>query len=118
MARKSRSGSTDVGTEPTAVVEVGPSSWQDRLDDPDEPLFTLAITADLLGLDPQALRRLEDAIEVASRRPSGNQRRYSRADIEVLARAAELAREGHTGMAIARIMELERNIADLDGHGD
>lgn len=88
-------------------------SWRRRLDDPDEPLYTLAVTADLLGIDTQALRRLEAAAGLTSERPSGNQRRYSRSDIERLARATELNREGTPAMAIGRILDLEQQVADL-----
>lgn len=88
--------------------------WRDRLDDPTEPLYTVAVVADLLGLSTQALRRLGIAAEQAHDRPSGNQRRYSRHDIEVLERARELADEGHNSAGIARILDLERQIADTD----
>lgn len=88
-------------------------SWRERLDDPDEPLFTLAVTADLLSIDTQTLRRLEAASGLTSERPSGNQRRYSRNDIERLSRATELNREGTPVTAIERILELEQQVADL-----
>ena len=89
--------------------------WRDRLADADEPLYTLAVTADLLDLDPQVLRRLEVAVGLSSERPSGNQRRFSRADLERLGRAAELLHEGVPREAIARILDLEREVTDLKG---
>jgi MerR family transcriptional regulator, heat shock protein HspR len=93
------------------------ASWSERLDDADEPLFTLAVTADLLSIDTQTLRRLESAAGLTSERPSGNQRRYSRNDIERLARATELNREGTPATAIGRILDLEQQVADLrSGH--
>jgi MerR family transcriptional regulator, heat shock protein HspR len=85
-------------------------SWQARLDDPHEPLYTVGVAAELLDTDPQALRRLEVASDQISARPSGNQRRYSRRDIEVLAAAMELARDGVPPAAIARVLELERRV--------
>ena len=69
--------------------------------------------ADLLGLSTQALRRLGVAADQDQRRPSGNQRRYSRRDIETLARAVQLSDEGHNGPGIARIIDLERQVAHL-----
>jgi MerR family transcriptional regulator, heat shock protein HspR len=87
--------------------------WQDRLDDPREPLYTMAIAADLLGFDVQALRRLEAAAGLVTTRPSGNQRRYSRAELEVLSRAADLSRAGTPGPAIAQILDLERQVSAL-----
>jgi MerR family transcriptional regulator/heat shock protein HspR len=71
------------------------------------------VTADLLAVEPQVLRRLEAAAGLTSERPSGNQRRYSRNDIERLARAAELNREGTSGAAIGRILDLEQEVASL-----
>lgn len=91
----------------------GVQRWQERLDDPDEPLFTVGIVADLLGIDSQALRRLGEAISHASVRPSGNQRRYSRRDIEHLAAALELSRKGHSAASINVIVELQYEVARL-----
>lgn len=85
---------------------------QERLDDPAEPLFTVAVAADLLGLDPQAFRRLSDAVDVDQSRPSGNQRRYSRDDLDRLAAAVDLASEGHNHQSIATILDLR---AEVDG---
>ena len=31
--------------------------WRERIDDPTEPLYTIAVAADLLGVDTQTLRR-------------------------------------------------------------
>jgi len=85
-------------------------SWRDRVDDPDEPLFTMAVAAELLGLETQALRRLGDAIDQGEARPSGNQRRYSRTDLERLSDAADLARQGHNAHSIATILDLTARI--------
>jgi DNA-binding transcriptional MerR regulator len=96
----------------------GPRSWRVRLDDPDEPLFTMAVAADLLGVGTQPLRRLAEALDHGGRRPSGNQRRYSRNDLELLGRAIELHGDGHAAPSITRIMELERQLgAGAPGDG-
>lgn len=87
--------------------------WRDRLDDRDEALYTVAVAADLLGLDTQSLRRLGEALDHDGRRPSGNQRRYSRNDLELLSRAQQLLGEGHATASIPRIMELERRVGEL-----
>jgi MerR family transcriptional regulator/heat shock protein HspR len=84
--------------------------WQQRLDDPDEPLYTVGVAADLLGVDAQTIRRLQGAAVHASARPSGNQRRYSRRDLEILAAAAVLSKDGINAAAIGRILELERRV--------
>lgn len=98
--------------EPGAsAIEPPARTWRDRLDDPDEPLYTSAVAADLLGVDVQTLRRLEAATGESSGRPSGNQRRYTRRDLERLERAGELRAEGISGRAVEHIMGLERRIA-------
>jgi hypothetical protein len=104
--RPGRGGGAD-GATPAA------RPWQDRLDDPDEPLYTVGVASDLLGIDSQTLRRLEDAIAHTSARPSGNQRRYSRRDLARLADATRLAAQGHPPAAIPTILELERRIDAL-----
>jgi DNA-binding transcriptional MerR regulator len=96
-----------------APVAADARSWPERLADPAEPLYTSAVTAELLGIDSQALRRLEHTAGITSERPSGNQRRYSRNDIEVLSRAADLADAGTQGRAIGHILELEQQLAEL-----
>ncbi len=101
-----RRGGGPPGAAPSA------RTWRERLNDPDEPLFTMAVAAELLGLDTQALRRLSTAIDQGEARPSGNQRRYSRADLERLSAAADLAAEGHNTQSIATILDLTARIAD------
>ncbi|MCU1497068.1 MAG: MerR family transcriptional regulator [Acidimicrobiales bacterium] len=73
----------------------------------------MAIAADLLGVDAQVLRRLGEALDHEGTRPSGNQRRYSRNDLELLGHAVDLAAEGHNASGIVRILELERHVAEL-----
>jgi MerR family transcriptional regulator, heat shock protein HspR len=90
--------------------------WQERLNDPDEPLYTVGVAADLLGVDAQTIRRLQFAAVQHSARPSGNQRRYSRRDLEILAAAAELSRDGITAAAIGRILELERVVREHEAN--
>jgi DNA-binding transcriptional MerR regulator len=102
---------SEAPAEPGATTSGPPArSWRTRLADPGAPLYTAAVTADLLGVDVQTLRRLEMATGEASDRPSGNQRRYSCHDIERLARAAELRAEGIQGRALGQIIELEHRV--------
>jgi MerR family transcriptional regulator, heat shock protein HspR len=86
--------------------------WRERLDDPNEPLYTVGVAADLLGVDAQTIRRLQIAAVQPSARPSGNQRRYSRRDLDILAAAAELTRDGINAPAIGRILELQRMVRE------
>jgi len=89
-------------------------SWPQRLDDPDEPLYTVGVAADLLGTDNQTLRRLEEALDRSSARPSGNQRRYSRRDLVSLHAALQLVREGHPPQSAVRILALQDHIEVLE----
>jgi MerR family transcriptional regulator, heat shock protein HspR len=92
-----------------------PPDWQRRLDDPAEPLYTLAVVSDLLGVDPQAVRRMDIQQIAPPARPSGNQRRYSRNDVTLLAHAFRLSDEGHALGAIERILALELEVERLQG---
>ncbi|HQU26336.1 MAG TPA: MerR family transcriptional regulator [Acidimicrobiales bacterium] len=77
--------------------------WRERVADPDEPLFTMAVAIDLLGTTHHALRRLESAIDFAGERPSGNQRRYSVRDLEALSALCELHDRGLSPRAVATV---------------
>lgn len=85
--------------------------WQQLLDDPGQPLFTIGVVAELLEVDAQMIRRFEASGVLDCARPSGNQRRYSRDDVALLSYALTLADQGHTQTGIARIMHLERELA-------
>ncbi len=87
--------------------------WQRRLDDPAEPLYTLAVVSDLLDIDPQTVRRMNIPQVGEPARPSGNQRRYPRNDVSLLAHAFRLSKEGLTMGAIARILALEQEVERL-----
>jgi DNA-binding transcriptional MerR regulator len=91
----------------------GVPSWRQRLDDPAAPLYTIGVVADLLDVDCQTIRRLDVDGIMRTARPSGNQRRYSRDDIAVLAYAISLQRDGLSKSAIARLLALEEEVARL-----
>jgi DNA-binding transcriptional MerR regulator len=88
--------------------------WARRLDDPDEPLYTIAVVSDLLDVDQQVVRRLEGEGLMSTARSEGNQRRYSRRDVERLARALDLVEQGMTRPAVVRILILEARVAELE----
>ena len=88
-------------------------SWEQRLEDPTEPLYAIAVVADLLNVDAQVLRRYETAGIASAERNDGNQRRFSRNDIAVLAHAIEMTGDGISVNAVARILDLERQVAEL-----
>jgi DNA-binding transcriptional MerR regulator len=86
--------------------------WHIRLDDPDEPLYTLAVVSELFGVDPQVIRRMDRA-GVSAQRTGGNHRRYSRNDIEAIAQAFTLRREGVGAHAMVQILALQQQVAAL-----
>jgi MerR family transcriptional regulator/heat shock protein HspR len=87
--------------------------WQVRLDDPQEPLFTLAVVAELFRVDPQVIRRMDQAGVCAASRTEGNHRRYSRNDIAALGQAFTMRREGVPRTAMAQIIALQHQVAAL-----
>lgn len=95
------------GGGPTPTPAAPSRSWRDRLDDVDEPLYTIAVASELLATSQQTIRRLEDALEVRGQRPSGNQRRYSRRELEYLSSACELSARGFSPLSVARIIAME-----------
>jgi MerR family transcriptional regulator, heat shock protein HspR len=90
-----------------------PFDWQVRLDDPSEPLFTLAVVSELFGVDPQVIRRLDQAGVCAAQRTEGNHRRYSRQDIEAIGQAFTMRRAGVTHNAMTQILALQQQVDSL-----
>lgn len=82
-----------------------------RLDDPDYPTYTIGQAAELLGVQPAFLRSLDTAAAVSPERSVGGHRRYSRRQLETIARLQELSDSGHTLSAAARILGLEEELA-------
>lgn len=81
--------------------------WEDTLDDPDEPLYSVGLVADLMGVDAQVVRGYDKRGLVEPGRSRAGHRRYSRSDIHRLARAMKLADEGIPAAGIERILGLE-----------
>lgn len=104
MAERSRT------TNPVAIRV---PAWRTRLDDPAEPLFTMAIVCELLATDAQTVRRLEHGV-VDTNRTDGNHRRYSRDDVVRLGDALELLRAGVPRAAIARVLTLQARVDVLE----
>jgi MerR family transcriptional regulator, heat shock protein HspR len=83
------------------------------IDDEHAPLYAVGQVAELLGVQPAFVRRLDTEEVVRPARSDGGQRRYSRAEIVQVQRVAEMAGEGMTLAGIRRIFELELEIAEL-----
>ncbi|MEV3984974.1 MerR family transcriptional regulator [Nonomuraea sp. NPDC049758] len=82
-------------------------------DDEHAPLYSLGQVAEMLQVRQAYLRRLDEHDVISPSRSSGGQRRYSRSDILIVQHVTDLADQGMTLIAIRRILELERELADV-----
>jgi MerR family transcriptional regulator/heat shock protein HspR len=83
------------------------------LDDVHAPLYSVGQVADMLGVQPAFVRRLDTERVVEPARSAGGQRRYSRREIEVVQQVSQMAGDGMTLPGIRRILELEAEVAEL-----
>jgi MerR family transcriptional regulator/heat shock protein HspR len=81
--------------------------------DPTQPIYVISIAAELAGVHPQTLRVYERKGLLSPQRTSGNSRRYSERDIELLRRIQELTNEGINLAGVMRILALEDEIVRL-----
>lgn len=103
----------DESPEPTARP-----AWERIVDDPDAPLYTVGVVADLLGVAPQVVRGYDQRGLVTPQRSGSGHRRYSRNDIHRLQRAIDLADEGVSSAGIERILDLEDELEDERGRSE
>ena len=89
-----------------------------------DPLYTVGQVADLLGVPPAFLRRLEAHDAVRPSRTSGGQRRYSRTEVQHIDALSGLMADGITLAGAMRIValqtevdELQRRLAALEAGG-
>ena len=82
----------------------------DRLDNEDFPSVTMGRAAELLGVQPAFLRRLDAAGVLSPTRTDGNHRLYSRRQLELAIRMRSLVDEGLSLDAAARIVGLENDL--------
>jgi MerR family transcriptional regulator/heat shock protein HspR len=83
------------------------------IDDRHAALYSVGQVADMLGVQPAFLRRLDTEALVQPARSAGGQRRYSRADIGQVQRVTTLTDEGLTLAGIRRVLLLEAELAAL-----
>ena len=79
----------------------------------DVPLYTVGQVAEMLGVQPAYLRRLDAHDVVRPSRSTGRQRRYSRVEIDRIGEVVCLMGEGMTLAGARRIVELQAEIDDL-----
>lgn len=84
------------------------------LDDADAPLYTVGQVSELLDVPVAQLRRLDVQEIVQPHRSEGNQRRYTRREIERLREVLELTGEGLTLAGVRRVLALQDRVAELE----
>ena len=81
------------------------------LDDDDAPFYTIG---QVLGLQPAALRRLDEQAIVSPSRSEGGQRRYSRHEVERLREVMQLTEDGVTLPGVREVLALRQRVSDLE----
>jgi len=81
----------------------------------DDPVFAIAVAADLAGMHPQTLRQYDRLGLVSPRRTAGRSRRYSLREVAQLREVQRLSGEGVSLEGIRRILELENEVVGLRG---
>jgi MerR family transcriptional regulator/heat shock protein HspR len=89
-----------------------------KIPDPNRPIYVISIAAELAGVHPQTLRLYERKGLVEPGRTSGNSRRYSERDIEILRRIQELTNEGLNLAGVMRVMALEEELVEMQERHD
>lgn len=77
------------------------------------PLYAISVAAELAGLPVPTLRLYEQHGLIAPARTDGGTRRYSDADVARIKRISELVDGGVTLAAVAMVLDLQDDNADL-----
>ena len=80
--------------------------------DEEEPIFAIAVAAELAGMHPQTLRQY-DRLGLVTPQRSGRYRLYSLRDIRRLEKVQTLSDAGLNLEGIRRVMELEEQVEEL-----
>ena len=88
------------------------------LQDDSLPFYTISQVAQILGLQPAALRRLDDQKIVSPSRSEGGQRRYSRHEVERLREVIKLTEDGVTLPGVREVLALRQRVSDLEDELD
>jgi MerR family transcriptional regulator, heat shock protein HspR len=83
------------------------------LEDEHAPLYTVGQVADMLAVKQAFLRRVDQLQVVSPQRSAGGQRRYTRYEVRIIQQVVSMADEGITLQAIRRIIDLERQLAEV-----
>jgi MerR family transcriptional regulator, heat shock protein HspR len=83
-------------------------------DEPNGGVYLIGIVAALAGMHPQTLRLYERRGLIQPSRSAGRTRRYSDADLARLRRIQALSEAGLNIAGIERVLDLERQLADVE----
>jgi len=88
---------------------------QDRIDRTEErAVYVISVAAELAGVHPQTLRIYERKGLLRPKRTSGNTRRYSDRDIDLLRQIQEMTQERGINLAgVKRIIEMQAELQAL-----
>ncbi|CAN5319188.1 helix-turn-helix transcriptional regulator [soil metagenome] len=78
-----------------------------------DPIFAIAVAAELAGMHPQTLRQYDRLDLVVPQRTAGQSRRYSMRDVLQLREIARLSAEGVSLEGIKRVLQLENQVTAL-----
>ena len=78
------------------------------------PLYSVGQVADMLGVQPAFLRRLDSQDVVSPARSDGQQRRYSRDHVHRVQEAMALIDDGLTLNGVRRVLLLQQQVRDLE----
>lgn len=83
----------------------------------DRAVYIISVAAELAGVHPQTLRIYERKGLLRPKRTSGNTRRYSERDIELLQRIQDLTQERRINLAgVKLVIEMQADIDALREH--
>jgi len=82
-------------------------------DDWTRAVYIISVAAELTGVHPQTLRVYERKGLLSPARTGGMSRRYSESDLEQIRRVQQLTNEGLNLAGVARVIELEEQVANL-----
>ena len=101
-----------VGSEIGSCYRSLPVAPDDRFGDEDYPAYTMGAAAEMIGVTPDFLRRLDQAKLFTPLRSAGGHRRYSRYQLRLAARAREMVDQGTAMDAACRIIILEDQLEE------
>jgi MerR family transcriptional regulator/heat shock protein HspR len=94
-----------------AAERVTPKTAKRVTDERERALYVISVAAELAGVHPQTLRMYERKGLIRPQRTSGNTRRYSQADIEIVQLIQEMTQERGMNLAgVEMVIELQQEL--------